>query len=169
MGCGSFVRDAGGHERHTRNRRGKLPVMSRARVEGPAFASGLGNRNPDHGRGRHLAADVPRLRRVRTGGDPMTLPLSESDPARLAIDQLNALAVDLSGRGFLTGMVHEAGMRKLLVANQAVPSCREHITVAADDDGAWWFRWSWGDRITLVDQIGAAAFKVAYVLTPQAG
>jgi len=90
----------------------------------------------------------------------MTLPLSESDPARLAIDQLNALAVDLSGRGFLTGMVHEAGMRKLLVANQAVPSCREHITVAADDDGAWWFRWSWGDRITLVDQIGAAAFTV---------
>ncbi len=99
----------------------------------------------------------------------MTSTSPESDPARLAFAQLNALAVDLSGRGFLTGMVREGGTRKLLVVNQAVPSCREHITVAAEDDGAWWFRWSWGDRITLVDEVAAAAFKVAYVLTPQAG
>lgn len=99
----------------------------------------------------------------------MTSPPPESEPARLAIDQLNALAADLSGRGFLTDMVHEGGTRKLLVVNQAVPSCREHITVTSDDNGAWWFRWSWGDRITLVDEVAAASFKVAYVLTPQAG
>lgn len=99
----------------------------------------------------------------------MTSPFPESDPARLAIGRLNALAVDLSGRGFLTGMVHEGGTRKLLVVNQALPSCREHVTVTADDNGALWFRWSWGDRITLVDEVAAAAFKVAYMMTPQAG
>jgi hypothetical protein len=169
MGYGAYVRDAGGHERHTWSRRGEVPVMPWAGLEGPAFAASLGHRNPHQGRGRFRTAELPRLRRLRTGGSPVTSAFAESDAEQLAIDQLNALAVDLSGRGFLTGMVHEGGTRKLLVVNQAVPSCREHITVAADDNGAWWFRWSWGDRIALVDQIGAAAFKVAYVLTPQAG
>lgn len=50
-----------------------------------------------------------------------------------------------------------------------VRRCRETITVTADDNGAWSFRWSWGDRIALVDEVAAAAFKIAYVLTPQAG
>jgi streptogramin lyase len=99
----------------------------------------------------------------------MTSSLPEPDPARLAIAHLNALAVDLDGVGFLTCVFHEGGALKLQVTNQAVPSCRETITVTPDDDGAWWFLWSWGDRITLVGDVAAAAFKVAYVLTPQAG
>jgi hypothetical protein len=99
----------------------------------------------------------------------MTSPFPESDTARLAIAQLTALAVDLDGTGFLTCLFHEGGALKLLVTNKAVPSCRETISVAPEDNGAWWFRWSWGDRITLVGDIAAAAFKVAYVLTPQAG
>jgi hypothetical protein len=169
MGCGSFVRDAGWHERHRWNRRGGLPVMPWARLEDPAFTAGLGNRHPNQGRGRYRAADVPRLRRVRPGGDPVTSPVPESDPARLAIAQLNALAVDLDRSGFLTCVFHEGGMQKLQITNRAVPSCRETITVAADDNGAWSFRWSWGDRIALVAEVAAAAFKIAYVLTPQAG
>ncbi len=99
----------------------------------------------------------------------MTFTLPESDPARLAIAQLNALAVDLDGSGLLTCVFHECGAPKLQVTNQAAPSCRETITVAADDNGAWWFLWSWGDRIAVVADVVAAAFKVAYVLTPQAG
>ena len=99
----------------------------------------------------------------------MTSALPEPDPARVAIAQLNALAVDLNGSGFATFTFHEGGALKLLVTNQAVPSCRETITVASDDSGAWWFLWSWGDQITLVSEVEAAAFKVAYVLTPQAG
>jgi hypothetical protein len=109
------------------------------------------------------------LRRLRTGGDPMTFPLPESNPAGRAIAQLNALAVDLDGSGFLTCVFHEGGTLKLQVTNQAVPSCREIITVAADDNGMWWFLWSWGDRIAIVGDAAAAAFKIAYVLTPQAG
>ena len=71
--------------------------------------------------------------------------------------------------GFLTCVFHEGGTLKLQVTNRAVPSCRETITVTADDNGAWSFRWSWDDRIALVDEVAAAAFKIAYVLTPQAG
>ncbi len=66
-------------------------------------------------------------------------------------------------------MFHEDGTLKLQVVNQAAPGCGESITVAAGDNGAWWFLWSWGDRITLVGDVAAAAFKIAYVLTPQAG
>jgi hypothetical protein len=99
----------------------------------------------------------------------MTFSVPESDPARLAIAHLHALVVGLDGCGLRTCQVHEGGTLKLLVTNQAVPSCRETITVAPDDNGAWWFLWSWGDRIALASDIAAAAFKIAYVLTPQAG
>jgi hypothetical protein len=99
----------------------------------------------------------------------MTFAFPESDPARQAIALLNALAVDLERCGFLTCVLYEGGAQKLQVTNQAVPSCREIITVAADDSGAWWLLWSWGDRIAVVGDVAAAAFKVAYVLTPQAG
>jgi hypothetical protein len=99
----------------------------------------------------------------------MTLAFPESDPAQLAIVQLNALAVDLDRSGFLTCVFHEGGVLKLQVTNRAVPSCRETITVAADDNGAWSFQWSLGDRIALADEVAAAAFKIAYVLTSQAG
>jgi hypothetical protein len=169
MGCGSFVRNPGGHERHTWSRRGELPVMPWAGLEGPAFAASLGHRSPHQGHGRFRTAELPRLRRPRTGGDPMTSAFAESDPARLAIARLNALAVELDRSGFLTCVFHEGGTLKLQVTNRAVPSCRETLAVAPDGDGAWWFWWSWADRITLADDIAAAAFKVAYVLTPQAG
>src|SRR5438105_40518 len=139
MGCESFVRDAGWHERHLWSWGGTLPVMSWARVEDPAFTAGFGNRHPDQGRGRCRAADLPGLRRVRAGGDPMTSPLPESDLAQLATAQLNALAADLDRGGFLTCVLPEGGMLKLQVTNRAVPSCGETITVASDDNGAWWF------------------------------
>ena len=142
--------------------------MPWARLEDPALTASLGNRNPHQGRARYRTADVPRLR-LRAGGDPMTSAFPGSDPAQRAIAQLNALAVDLDAVGFLTFPFHEGGKLKLQVTNQAVPSCREIITVAPDDNGAWWFLWSWGDRVSLVSYVSAAAFKIAYVLTPQAG
>jgi hypothetical protein len=80
-----------------------------------------------------------------------------------------ARAWTLGGRGFRTVTLRESGAVALQVVNQAVPGCREDITVAADDDGAWWFLWSWGDRIALAGDVAAAAFKIAYVLTPQVG
>jgi hypothetical protein len=95
--------------------------------------------------------------------------ITGTDAEQRAVARLDALAADLAGRGFLTESVNEAGAVRLQVANQDAPGCCEDITVAADDNGSWWFLWSWGDRIALVTDIAAAAFKIAYVLTPLAG
>jgi hypothetical protein len=111
---------------------------------------------------------MPRLR-LRASGEPMTSNLTESDAARLAVVQLDALAVDLRRHGFQAVTSHEAGTLKLEVFNEAGPSCREDITVAADDNGVWWFLWSWSDRIALIGDVAAATFKIAYVLTLQVG
>lgn len=133
--------------------------MPWARPEDSALTTGLGNRDPHTGYGRYCQANLPGLRRLRAGGDPVTSNLV----------QLHALAVELTGRGFRASVLHEDGALKLQVGNRAAPGGCEDITVAADDNGAWCFWWSWGDRIALVTDIAAAAFKIAYVLTPQAG
>jgi hypothetical protein len=169
MGYGSFLRDPWRHERHKCGRSGGLPILPWAGLEGPAFSAGLGDRNPHPGRGRYCPANVPGLRRLRAGGDSMTANLAQSDAARMAVAQFVDLAVDLNERGFLAVMLREQDGKLILrVTSQDTPSCREDITTAADDGGAWWFLWSWGDPIALTGDVAAAAFKIAYVLTPQA-
>jgi hypothetical protein len=98
----------------------------------------------------------------------MTANLAENDAERVAVARLDTLSADLTGRGFLTVRLHDGGLYCLQVTNRD-SGTREKITIAADDDGAWWFWWSWGDRITRITDVEAAAFKIAYVLTPQAG
>jgi hypothetical protein len=98
----------------------------------------------------------------------MTQDLAGSDAMRLACAQVHALAADLTGRGF-TVMVRDNGMLALEVASQAAPTSCQHIIVETDDNGAWWFWWSWGDQLARITDIEATAFKIAYVLTPQAG
>jgi hypothetical protein len=142
--------------------------MPWTRLEGLAFTAGLGNRDPDTGHRGHRPPDVPRLRWFRTGGDPVTANLAGPDAERLAVAQLEALSADLAGRGFLAVRLNNGGTPTLQVTNRDTGS-RENVTIAADDDGAWWFLWSWGDRLGDVGDVGAAAFKIAYVLTPQAG
>jgi hypothetical protein len=88
---------------------------------------------------------------------------SKADAAREAAAQLEALAVDLGGRDFETCML--AGHR-LNVVSLAAPEIREDVSAAPAEDGKWWFRWSWGDRIAPVTDVETAAFKIAYVLTP---
>jgi hypothetical protein len=88
----------------------------------------------------------------------------DADTAREAASQLQALSIDLAGRGFETHMM--ADRRRLNVVNRTVTEIREDIDIAPADDGAWWFRWSRGDRIAPVTDVVTAAFKIAYVLTP---
>src|SRR6266581_1865534 len=93
-------------------------------LEGPAFTAGLGDRNPDAGHGRYRPAIVPRLRRLRTGGESMTPNLAESDAARMAVAQFVDLAVDLNERGFLAVMLREQDGKLILrVTSQDTPSC----------------------------------------------
>jgi hypothetical protein len=99
----------------------------------------------------------------------MTSNRAEPDPERLAVVQFDALKAALCGRGFLTVTSSEGGKPSLRVANREASGYQEDIALAADDTGSWWFWWSWGDQIAPTTDVEAAAFKIAYVLTPQAG
>lgn len=87
--------------------------------------------------------------------------------ASQAEGQLGALADNLSGRGFTARVTRIGRYRCVKVANPAVPQLAETIYLARSD-GAWWFWWSWADRIAQASDIETAAFKIAYVLTPNA-
>ncbi len=93
---------------------------------------------------------------------------TDADAAQQAVAQLGALAENLAGRGF-TAHVIQAGTRACIsVANRSVPQLSEIVYTAPAHDGAWWFWWSWAERIAPVNEVETAAFKIAYVLTPHA-
>jgi hypothetical protein len=137
------------------------------RLEGPLAAdAGNRNRRPPHGGNRPEL--VSQLRRYRPRGEVLTVSLIDADAAREAVTQLEALARELAERNFETRVTSDGGTPSLSVANPATPSSRETIAVAQADDGVWWFWWSRGNRIARITDVGTAAFKIAYVLIPQA-
>jgi hypothetical protein len=90
------------------------------------------------------------------------------DATREATEQLGALADNLRDRGFAAHVTQAGPYECVQVANVAVPQLAETIYVARADN-AWWFWWSWADRIAEACDVETAAFKIAYVLTPNAG
>lgn len=94
--------------------------------------------------------------------------VTDADAAREAAVQLEALARELAERSFEARVTGDCGRPSLSVTNPAVPGSRQTIAVASADDGGWWFWWSWGGRIARIADVGTAAFKIAYVLTPPA-
>lgn len=91
---------------------------------------------------------------------------TDADPAAEAIKQLQALAADLTGRGFDAHLIQDGGRGRVSVAHRSVPQLSEYIYAAPTGDGRWWFWWSWGEQIAQVTAVETAAFKIAYVLTP---
>ena len=89
-----------------------------------------------------------------------------ADTVAEAIRQLEALAGDLTGRGFDARVVQDGARARVSVAHREVSQLSEHIHAAPAGDGRWWFWWSWGDRIARITAVETAAFKIAYVLTP---
>ena len=93
-----------------------------------------------------------------------------SDPDQIQAVYLEKLADELSHRGLEAWLMAPPGRRpSLYVVNPAARALEENVYVACGKDGMWWFWWSWGDRIARITDIGTAAFKIAYVLTPQVG
>lgn len=90
-----------------------------------------------------------------------------ADGAGEAARHLAALAEKLAGRGFAAHVTQADGYAAVSIANLSVPQLAETV-YAAPADGAWWFWWSWADRIAQVSDVEAASFKIAYVLTPHA-
>lgn len=92
---------------------------------------------------------------------------ADADPAGDVAGQLEALAADLTGRGFDAHVIHDGGRARVSVAHRSVSQLSEYIYAAPTRDGRCWFWWSWGDRIAQITEVETAAFKIAYVLTPQ--
>jgi hypothetical protein len=94
--------------------------------------------------------------------------LTDADATRETVTQLEALARELAERDFEARVTSDGETPNLSVFNPTVPSSRETIAIAQADDGVWCFCWSWGARIARITDVGTAAFKIAYVLTPPA-
>jgi len=90
----------------------------------------------------------------------------ETDAAREAAGQIERLTRDLQARGYAARLVIVGGYMAISVAHRTVTQMSETVTVAPATDGNWWFWWSWGDPIARASDVDAAAFKIAYVLTP---
>lgn len=138
-------------------------------LEIPLVAAGAGDRDIDPGWRGTRAAIVPGMRRVRTrgaGGAGMsrTAEYTASD----AVRQRGALARELIAQGFRAEIKSVDGYECVHVVSQTVPELAEDVRAFPDSDGVWWFWWSWDDRIAGIGEVETAAFKVAYVLTPDA-
>jgi hypothetical protein len=90
----------------------------------------------------------------------------EADAAREAVTQLEALARDLEARGYAARLVKAGEFAHIRVQHRTVTQMSEIIRIAVASDGDWWFWWSWGELLARVSDVDAAAFKIAYVLTP---
>jgi len=93
---------------------------------------------------------------------------TQADAARRAAVQLEALAEDLDGRGFVATVTEAGGDARVSVVSRSSSQLSENVYAAPAGDGPWWFWWSWTDRIAPITEVETAAFKIAYVLTPHA-
>jgi hypothetical protein len=81
------------------------------------------------------------------------------------LEYLEKLGEELSRRGFGVRMELPPGrVPSLYVVNPQARALEEHIYVGCGSDGAWWYWWSWAERISAADDLDAAASAVQHVL-----
>jgi hypothetical protein len=80
--------------------------------------------------------------------------------------RLEALAGDLTARGFTAHPITNGQVPGVRVINPVVTRLSEDVWAAPADDASWWFWWSWAERITQVEDVATAAARIAHVLTP---
>ena len=80
------------------------------------------------------------------------------------IGHLEALAADLSGRGFTATITPDGRYPSVRVVNSTTAQLSEQVYAAPAPDGSVWFWWSWAERIAPAGQPGTAAAKIAQVL-----
>ncbi len=91
---------------------------------------------------------------------------TQTDTGCDVTERIEALAADLTGRGFIAHVMRADEQVRVHVVNRSVAQLSETVYAAPAADGLWWLWWSWADRIAPVSDIETAAFKIAYVLTP---
>ena len=87
------------------------------------------------------------------------------EAADVQLEYLEKLGEELARRGMQVRMVLPPGrVPSLYVVNPEARALEEHIYVGCGSDGAWWYWWSWAERISAADDLGAAASAVQHVL-----
>lgn len=78
---------------------------------------------------------------------------------------LDKLAEELTQRGLEAWLMAPAGrVPSVYVVNPAARALEDNVYVGCGKDGLWWFWWSWAERISIADDIDAAASAITRVL-----
>ena len=78
---------------------------------------------------------------------------------------LDKLAEELKNRGLEAWLMAPPGrVPSVYVTNPAARALEENVYVNRGKDGLWWFWWSWAERVSLADDLEAAADAVCRVL-----
>ena len=78
---------------------------------------------------------------------------------------LDKLAEELTHRGLEAWIMAPPGrVPSLYVVNPAARALEENVYAGCGKDGLWWFWWSWAERISIADDLDAAATAIARVL-----
>lgn len=87
------------------------------------------------------------------------------EATEVQLEYLEKLGEELARRGMQVRMVLPAGrVPSLYVVNPEARALEEHIYAGCGSDGAWWYWWSWAERISAAEDLAKAATAVERVL-----
>ena len=79
---------------------------------------------------------------------------------------LDKLAEELSNRGLEAWQMAPPGrVPSVYVTNPGARALEENVYAYCGKDGLWWFWWPWAERISMADDVDAAATVIARVLS----
>jgi hypothetical protein len=79
---------------------------------------------------------------------------------------LDKLAEELGNRGLQAWIVHHEGFVPCVeIVNPCAQTIEERVYVSQGKDGMWWFWWPWPERISVADDLDAAATSVTRVMS----
>ncbi len=79
---------------------------------------------------------------------------------------LEKLAEELTHRGLEAWLMAPPGrVPSVYVVNPAARALEENVYVDRGKDGLWWVWWSWAERISIADDLDAAATAIVRVLS----
>ena len=85
------------------------------------------------------------------------------------LDRLEGLAEVLARHGLRARLTTPAGrVPSLHVVNPAAAALAEDVYAGPCQDGAWWFWWSWAERIAVAEDLATAATLISRVLAAAA-
>jgi hypothetical protein len=79
---------------------------------------------------------------------------------------LDKLAEELTNRGLEAWLMAPPGrVPSVYITNPGARALEENVYVSQGKDGLSWFWWSWAERISMADDIDAAATAITRVLS----